>query len=597
MMLLLKNQNLIRYSLLLFLVLFLNPAFSNQKIEDTIVERLLNQGEYRLMSGMVKGQLKKLDEGSGNDLRLYYFNKLSMASFRLNNFDSAMICARQALLLSSSSKDSTLISEAWKMMSYSFNRLGQLDSSIYFTNKLLNYSKRAGDDKQYRNALISMGTIMMQNQLPSDALKNFTEANRVNKKMSDTAYFSIDYFNIGLVHLRLKQYDSCLHYMRETLGILQKFKNPNLLFMTYGTTSDCYREMGKKKERKKYLLLAMDVAEQLESYQFKAMGYCDLVEGALDEEDYNGAVKYGFAADSLLEREPFPVQQMKLDSMMYVAFSKLSKPAEALARYESFVKLKSQVISEKQSEILNRMIVEYGVKEKNLKIEKQELEISSKKKQLLLLVILFVITILFTSRLIYQYIKLRNFRESLYRKEKYLDNQIAVQAKFKTGIDGGLDGFIEKSLVELPDTSHEELTNVDPGLFDALYIRILSVLETQKLYLDPEMSIKNLVSQLGTNKTYLYQAISRNGSENFRTLINRYRVNEAKRIIEECVVRSTSFDTTSIFIAAGFKSAVSFYRAFKHYTGLSPKEYAGEVRRDHKSGRKVSGSLQESDPV
>ncbi|MEI6138494.1 MAG: tetratricopeptide repeat protein [Mariniphaga sp.] len=575
-----KNQYLVRCGLFFILVLAGNPAFSVQINKDTLAERLLKEGQYRIVSEKVAAQLKDGTNNVSNNYRLFLFNTLGMAQFRLNNFDSAIFCARQALKLSSDSKDSALISETWKVMSYSFNRLGKLDSAIYFSNKLRNYAKRSGNDRQYRNSLVSLGTILMQNHRPAEALENFLEANSVNKKMRDTASCSIDYFNIGLVYLKLGQYDNCLKSLEEALEILQKFRNPDLLFMTYGTMADCYLVMGKKKERKKYVLLSIEVAKQIGSSQFMAMCYCNLIEGNLNDREFSTAVKNGFVADSLLKKEPFPVQQMKLDSMMYVAYKNLSKPEEALARHESFMRIKNQVLGENEAALLNRMVVEYSVKGKNLRIEKQNVDIQSKTRQLQLLVLLLVVVALFTGRVIYQNIKLRNFRESLYRKEKYLDNQIAVQSKLMTNIATEPDAFAVHLPEVLTDTNPDELTDVDPGLFDVLYLRILSVLETQKLYLDPEMSIKSLINLLGTNKTYLYQAISRNSAENFRGLINRYRVNEAKRIIEKSIAGSSVFDGLTLYSDTGFNSAASFFRAFKQYTGLTPKEYADETRKE-----------------
>ena len=580
MMVFIISRNRLSCSLCLLFIMTAIQAFSGSGLQDTVVERLFREGKYQMASNRIAAQLELGHRNSSNDLRHYYYNRLSMASFRMNKFDSAMICARQALQLSTYSKDSILISETWKMMSYSYNRLGQLDSAIYFAKKLLNYSKRAGDDHQYRNALVSMGTILMQNQRPSDAMKNFMEANRINKKMSDTASFVYDYFNIGLVYLKLIQYDSCLYYMKEALGILRNRTMPEMLLMTYGTMADCYLAMGKKAERMKYLLLAMDVAKQTGSSQFLAMGYCNLMEGCLIERDYRSALKNGFAADSLLKREPFPVQQMKLDSMMYIAFSRLSKPAEALAWHISFMKMKNQVISENQSALLNRLMVEYNVKEKNLRIEKQESDIRSKTRQLWLLILLLVITALFTGRVISLNIKLRRFRESLYRKEKHLDKHIADIQMYKfPGLtvtptpaeDAALQPYPGKTDASIPE---------DPLQQEALYVRLLDVMENQKLYLDPDMNLKTLINLLGTNKTYLYQAISQNSSENFRGLINRCRINEAKRIIEESVARSSVFDGTSLYSAAGFNSSVSFFRAFKHYTGLTPREYATQTRKE-----------------
>ncbi len=286
---------------------------------------------------------------------------------------------------------------------------------------------------------------------------------------------------------------------------------------------------------------------------------------------------------------------MKLDSMMYVAFKNLSQPAEALAWYESFVKIKSQVMGENQASLLNRILVEYQVKEKNLLIEKQESNIHSKTRQLQLMILLLVITALFIGRLINRNIKLRKFRESLYRKEKYLDKQIAGFVQLKINIASETLVIAELPQVGLSDASPGEMSDVDPNLFDVLYLNIISVLEKQKLYLDPELSVKALVNLLGTNKTYLYQAISSNSAENFRGLLNRYRVNEAKRIIEESITRSSTIDTSSIYSAAGFNSTVSFFRAFKHYTGLTPKEYANETRKEARKRAKEMSESKDAD--
>ena len=66
-------------------------------------------------------------------------------------------------------------------------------------------------------------------------------------------------------------------------------------------------------------------------------------------------------------------------------------------------------------------------------------------------------------------------------------------------------------------------------------------------------------------------------------MINHYRIKEAKRIIEECVSSLSVFDGATLFTDTGFNSAVSFFRAFKLYTGLTPKEYANETSKEVKN--------------
>jgi AraC-like DNA-binding protein len=116
----------------------------------------------------------------------------------------------------------------------------------------------------------------------------------------------------------------------------------------------------------------------------------------------------------------------------------------------------------------------------------------------------------------------------------------------------------------------------------ALFTELREVFERQKLYLDPELNLKTVIRILGTNKKYLYKAISENSNNNFRAFINRYRVDEAKRLIEQKILIKDELDLSEIYAAAGFNSLVSFYRAFKLVTGLAPKHYADEARRELK---------------
>ena len=121
-------------------------------------------------------------------------------------------------------------------------------------------------------------------------------------------------------------------------------------------------------------------------------------------------------------------------------------------------------------------------------------------------------------------------------------------------------------------------------------MKLQELLKQQKLYLNPDLNLKMMINLLGTNKKYLYQAIAGHGEENFRQMINRFRVDEARRIIEENIEKNMPLDNETIFPASGFNSAVSFYRAFKFHTGLTPQEYASETRKELKKNKKQAAT-------
>ena len=274
-------RRLVRATLLLFMLIIslsvtAHPANSSQNIQDTAVNRLYQTYHYQATSDLIAAKLAKGDVKTGSDLQLYYFNTLSMAQMRLGHLDSAKRCAYRSMKLASISTDSTLISEAWKVMSYAYNKGGQLDSALYFTNKLLDYSKRAGDSRQYRNALSSMGTILNQNKRPDDALKYYKEANQATTAINDTASFALCQYNLGLTFQALKQYDSCFYYLNKAVLLAEKGKQSDLLFYTYGALSECYIDLGQKEESKKFLLKANSIAIKIGNLQFLAMGYSNL---------------------------------------------------------------------------------------------------------------------------------------------------------------------------------------------------------------------------------------------------------------------------------------------------------------------------------
>jgi YesN/AraC family two-component response regulator len=93
-----------------------------------------------------------------------------------------------------------------------------------------------------------------------------------------------------------------------------------------------------------------------------------------------------------------------------------------------------------------------------------------------------------------------------------------------------------------------------------------------------------MVMLLGTNRNYLSQAINQHTDEHFTQIINRYRVNEAKRLLEQRTNTEDEFPPEEVYTIAGFNSTTSYYRIFKHFTGLTPKEYQLVYKKQYPTG-------------
>jgi len=116
----------------------------------------------------------------------------------------------------------------------------------------------------------------------------------------------------------------------------------------------------------------------------------------------------------------------------------------------------------------------------------------------------------------------------------------------------------------------EPPSNLEEATVQARYQAILQLMERDKPWLDPGFSLQDLSTRLATNQKYISQAINMFSETGFSGMMNRYRVNEARRLILEGKPDTSLND---IALQAGFTNRISFYRQFKEITGISPSEF------------------------
>jgi AraC-like DNA-binding protein len=96
-------------------------------------------------------------------------------------------------------------------------------------------------------------------------------------------------------------------------------------------------------------------------------------------------------------------------------------------------------------------------------------------------------------------------------------------------------------------------------------------METDKLYRDKELRLVDLAERLSLPAYVLSQLMNEHLKVNFLDFINRYRVEEASRLLEDA--ENDRFTLLALAQDAGFKSRASFNRIFKKHTGMPPSEY------------------------
>lgn len=101
--------------------------------------------------------------------------------------------------------------------------------------------------------------------------------------------------------------------------------------------------------------------------------------------------------------------------------------------------------------------------------------------------------------------------------------------------------------------------------------KLQHLVSTEKLYLDPNLSLTQLSKAIRMSPTLVSDLINRGLGQNFNDYINRYRVKTiVNRLSDE---NYNHLSILSIALDNGFNSKATFNRAFKKITGKAPSEY------------------------
>lgn len=119
------------------------------------------------------------------------------------------------------------------------------------------------------------------------------------------------------------------------------------------------------------------------------------------------------------------------------------------------------------------------------------------------------------------------------------------------------------------ETSQKPVTDVDDEFYRNLYYRVLQVMEKDRPFLNPDLTISLLAKMAITNRTHLSAAINRMTGNNFSMWLAEYRVNYAVYLMNDTGMSNMDI----LYEQAGFSSRTTFYRQFKQITGLTPKQF------------------------
>ncbi len=114
-------------------------------------------------------------------------------------------------------------------------------------------------------------------------------------------------------------------------------------------------------------------------------------------------------------------------------------------------------------------------------------------------------------------------------------------------------------------------SGLPPGMAATMAGRLETLMRTEQLYRQPDLRLETLAQRLDVSRHHLSQVLNEQMGCSFFEYVNRLRIAEARRLLH--VSAAQALNVSEVAWEVGYNNRVSFNRAFKEATGVTPTEF------------------------
>lgn len=375
-----------------------------------------------------------------------------------------------------------------------------------------------------------------------------------------------------------RKMEEAWRYTREADRLSKRydFKNRSDIYNTYGEIA---------LEAGDYMKAGLYYEQAIREHGFSQAAYVVSTyvgygRALIAQKKYKSALEKLQIGKEISEKNITSLFRREVYLLLSACYDRLGEPKEALEYYKRYTAESFRLYNEDKERTEKELMVRYETEKRNKELAQKNMLLQKEQNRVMALVgITFVVLIV----VLLFYINYRR-KNRLYKqivresvdwlaKERQFSKRIAEQEKQLQeliGKAGAVDGG-RYSGSSLNKDSQQEL-----------FGRLERLMQNDQVYKNSLFTREKMAELLGTNRTYLSQTINEQTGLTFTHYMNKYRIEEARRILAD-----PQDDTPIKAIAAdlGFSSVTTFYTLFKAAVQMSPDQYRKHARslRENKS--------------
>lgn len=375
-----------------------------------------------------------------------------------------------------------------------------------------------------------------------------------------------------------RKMEEAWRYTREADRLSKRydFKNRSDIYNTYGEIA---------LEAGDYMKAGLYYEQAIREHGFSQAAYVVSTyvgygRALIAQKKYKSALEKLQIGKEISEKNITSLFRREVYLLLSACYDRLGEPKEALEYYKKYTAESFRLYNEDKERTEKELMVRYETEKRNKELAQKNMLLQKEQNRVMALVgITFVVLIV----VLLFYINYRR-KNRLYKqivresvdwlaKERQFSKRIAEQEK-------QLQELIGK--VGAVDGGRYSGSSLNKDSQQELFGRLERLMQNDQVYKNSLFTREKMAELLGTNRTYLSQTINEQTGLTFTHYMNKYRIEEARRILAD-----PQDDTPIKAIAAdlGFSSVTTFYTLFKAAVQMSPDQYRKHARslRENKS--------------
>jgi serine phosphatase RsbU (regulator of sigma subunit)/Tfp pilus assembly protein PilF len=393
--------------------------------------------DYKLIDSLRKIIPLKKDEDTAKALLM---NTLAF-EYSYLDLDSGMRLAEKALELAKKTDHEYGIANIYNTMATIYHDQGNFQKAVECYDVARKHAEKLGDVTMMAVIYSNMGNTYESIGDYSGARHYLLESLRIFIETKDNKRLAGTLLNVGILYSEHGQLDSAMYYYNEALKA--PIPKEGILASIHSSMATCYRRMNKPLEAEKHLLIAIDIAKELNSDYYSTNYYIELSDIYIYQGKYAEAEKLLLKALDFAHKDGLLASETQANYNLYQLYEAQKQFPKALKYHVQYTFLNDSMNNKDRNNAARELEKKYQNEKKQVEIEKLNAEKlasekeSERKGQLLLYALIGGLLVLCALGFaVYAFIRMRaaNSRLQVLNK-KVLQQKDELQDKNKSITD------------------------------------------------------------------------------------------------------------------------------------------------------------------